>query len=228
MNRSGWLARWKDFLRQKRGRTEFTVTLVLLIAVVYSLSRYLIFNETRDGAVLDDPILEQFTAIELNIPIFFAIYSSLLIGIVAFSFNPKQLITSFQTYTVLVILRMISMYLIPLDPPKDSIDLQDPIVFIAGTGMMITKDLFFSGHTSTSFMLFQVARNKYLRMYFLAATITVGTSVILQKAHYAIDVVAGLVYSYAAYQIVRQFQHWLEAERADQTQSVKNIKSHEV
>ena len=95
------------------------------------------------------------------------------------------------------------MWLIPLDPPVGCIDLQDPVVFVMGTGKKIIKDLFFSGHTSTAFMLFQVAKNKYLKSYFLLATITVGVSVILQKAHYTIDVVAGLVYSFASYQIIQ-------------------------
>lgn len=205
MKNSYWIKRWKEFLSHKRLRAEFLITVVLLVVVVYSFSRYLLFNETRAGAIIEDPIQKYFDAIDLNVLIFFAIYSSLLIGIISFSFNPRQLMMAFQTYTLLVTLRMISMYLIPLDPPSDCIDLQDPVVFMMGTGMKIVKDLFFSGHTSTSFMLFQVARNKYLRFYFLAATITVGISVILQKAHYSIDVVAGLVYSYASYQMIR---HW--------------------
>ncbi len=203
MKNSYWLNRWKEFLSHKRLRYEFILTVLLLVIIVYSFSRYLLFNETRAGAIIDDPIQKYFHAIDLNVPIFFAIYSSLLIGIISFSFNPRQLMMAFQTYALLVTLRMISMYLIPLDPPRDCIDLQDPVVFMMGTGMKIVKDLFFSGHTSTSFMLFQVARNKYLRFYFLAATITVGISVILQKAHYSIDVVAGLVYSYASYQMIR-------------------------
>ncbi|MBK9403835.1 MAG: hypothetical protein IPN57_04760 [Ignavibacteria bacterium] len=69
----------------------------------------------------------------------------------------------------------------------------------------IIKDLFFSGHTSTAFMLFQIARNKFLKGYFLIATITVSSCVILQKAHYAIDVFAGLVFSYTSYQLVKSF-----------------------
>ncbi len=98
------------------------------------------------------------------------------------------------------------MYLVPLDPPVDCIDLQDPVVFILGTGKKIVKDLFFSGHTSTAFMLFQVAKNKYLKIYFLLATIIVGISVILQKAHYTIDVFVGLIFSYASYQIIKTLQ----------------------
>lgn len=198
-----FLSHWKKFFRDPASRVEFFTTITLLIITVYSFSRYLLFNESRPGAVLDDPIMNYFEAIDLNPLLFFAIYSSLLIGLISFSFYPEQLMTAFQTYILLVIFRMSAMYLIPLDPPLGCIDLQDPVVFILGTGKKIIKDLFFSGHTSTAFMLFQVAKNKVLKYYFLAATITVGVSVILQKAHYTIDVYAGLIFSFASYQIIK-------------------------
>lgn len=201
--KSNFVTNWKNLFKEKAKRIEFLITVLLLICTVYSFSRYLKYNETRPGAVIDDPLLHYFNAIDLNSLLFFTIYSSLLLGLVAFSFNPQQLITAFQTYTLLVLFRMLAMWLIPLDPPAGCIDLQDPVVFIMGTGKKIVKDLFFSGHTSTAFMLFQVAKNKFLKAYFLLATITVGISVILQKAHYTIDVYAGLIFSFASYQIIK-------------------------
>lgn len=195
--------RWKNFLSDKTHRTEFFITVFLLVVAVYSFSRYLLFNEARHGAVIDDPLLSTFDAVNLNALIFFAIYSSLLIGLIAFSFKPELLMTAFQTYTLLVLFRMLAMYLIPLEPPPGCIDLQDPVVFMMGTGQKIIKDLFFSGHTSTAFLLFQVAKNKFLKIYFLIATVTVGVSVIIQKAHYTIDVFAGLIFSYASYQLIK-------------------------
>lgn len=195
--------RWKKFLSEKTSRYEFILTVLFLVITVFSFSRYLLFNEARHGAILDDPILKYFDAIDLNPLLFFAIYSSLLIGLFAFSYNPNQLMMAFQTYTLLVLFRMTAMYLVPLDPPPGCIDLQDPVVFILGTGKKIIKDLFFSGHTSTAFMLFQVAKNRFLKIYFFLATVTVGISVILQKAHYSIDVYAGLIFSFASYTIVK-------------------------
>jgi membrane-associated phospholipid phosphatase len=166
-------------------------------------SRYLIFNEARPGVVFDDPLLRHFRAINLNPLIFFVIYSSLIISLIAFLFKPWQLMIGFQTYTLMVLFRMVAMYLVPLDPPEGCIDLQDPVVFVLGTGQKVVKDLFFSGHTATAFMLFLVAKNKYLKSYFLAATFIVGISVILQKAHYTIDVYVGIIFSYASYQIIK-------------------------
>ena len=206
MPKNLFAAHWKKFFYDPASRKEFIITVVLLVLTVYSFSRYLLFNESRPGVILDDPLLRYFDAIDLNPLIFFAIYSSLLIGLISFSFYPEQLMTAFQTYTLLVIFRMSAMYLVPLDPPAGCIDLQDPVVFILGTGQKIIKDLFYSGHTSTAFMLFQVAKNRILKSYFLAATITVGICVVLQKAHYTIDVYAGLIFSFASYQIIKKIR----------------------
>jgi membrane-associated phospholipid phosphatase len=207
-----YFKRWKTYLNNPVSRVEFTVTILLLVITVFSFSRYLLFNEARHGAVLDDPLLKHFNAIDLNPVLFFAIYSSLIIGLVSFSFTPNRLLLAFQTYTLMVLFRMTAMYLVPLDPPPGCIDLDDPVVFILGTGQKIIKDLFFSGHTSTAFMLFQIARNKFLKGYFLIATITVGSCVILQKAHYTIDVFAGLVFSYTSYQLVKSFHRKFKSD----------------
>lgn len=212
MTTKEYFKRWKTYLNNPVSRVEFTVTILLLVITVFSFSRYLLFNETRHGAVLDDPLLKHFNAIDLNPVLFFAIYSSLIIGLVSFSFTPNRLLLAFQTYTLMVLFRMTAMYLVPLDPPPGCIDLDDPVVFILGTGQKIIKDLFFSGHTSTAFMLFQIARNKFLKGYFLIATITVGSCVILQKAHYTIDVFAGLVFSYASYQLVKSFHRKFKSD----------------
>lgn len=212
MTTKEYFKRWKTYLNNPVSRVEFTVTILLLVITVFSFSRYLLFNEARPGAVLDDPLLKHFNAIDLNPVLFFAIYSSLIIGLVSFSFTPNRLLLAFQTYTLMVLFRMTAMYLVPLDPPPGCIDLDDPVVFILGTGQKIIKDLFFSGHTSTAFMLFQIARNKFLKGYFLIATITVGSCVILQKAHYTIDVFAGLVFSYTSYQLVKSFHRKFKSD----------------
>ena len=212
MTTKEYFNRWKTYLSNPVSRVEFTVTILLLVITVFSFSRYLLFNEARHGAVLDDPLLKHFNAIDLNPVLFFAIYSSLIIGLVSFSFTPNRLLLAFQTYTLMVLFRMTAMYLVPLDPPPGCIDLDDPVVFILGTGQKIIKDLFFSGHTSTAFMLFQIARNKFLKGYFLIATITVGSCVILQKAHYTIDVFAGLVFSYTSYQLVKSFHRKFKSD----------------
>ncbi|MFC2136330.1 phosphatase PAP2-related protein, partial [Bacteroidota bacterium] len=68
-----------------------------------------------------------------------------------------------------------------------------------GTGEIYIKDLFFSGHTSTMFLLFLTAGSKNLRMVFLLLTILVAFCVIIQHVHYSIDVIAAPIGAYIGY-----------------------------
>jgi hypothetical protein len=106
-----------------------------------------------------------------------------------------------QAYILLASLRMLSMYLLPLDPPPLLIPLTDPFVESLSSGTL-TRDLFFSGHTSTLFLLFLTASGRNLRRFFLFCTIMVAICVLIQHVHYTIDVVAAPFYSYASYRIV--------------------------
>ena len=94
------------------------------------------------------------------------------------------------------------MYVVPLDPPIGTIDLQDPLVFIIGTGTKITKDLFFSGHTATLFMIFLVTEKKWLKKVFFVNTLLVAVFVVLQKVHYTADVMVAPFVSYGAFKVV--------------------------
>jgi membrane-associated phospholipid phosphatase len=98
----------------------------------------------------------------------------------------------------MVIFRMIAMYLLPLDPPPAMIPLQDPMVEFFGTGKLLTRDLFFSGHTSTLFLLFLVTPRGILKSLFLGCTILVAVAVLVQHVHYTIDVFAAPFFAYAA------------------------------
>ncbi|MDD5361310.1 MAG: phosphatase PAP2-related protein [Ignavibacteria bacterium] len=194
---------WKAFLTKRTNAYLLIITLIVWIACVYFLSRFIIFVESRSGVVLNDPFFNRFSAVELNIPVFTLIYGSLITCIVYLIINyPARFVVALQAYTLLVIVRIAMMYVTPLDPPAGTIDLQDPLVFIVGTGTKITRDLFFSGHTSTLFMLFLVTVNRKLKYTFLVNTVLVGLFVILQKAHYTVDVLAAPFVSYSVYKIV--------------------------
>ena len=58
----------------------------------------------------------------------------------------------------MVIFRTSAINLVPLEPPDTILLLNDPFVQLFGKGEILTKDLFFSGHTGTLFLLFLLAR----------------------------------------------------------------------
>ncbi|MBE0538966.1 MAG: phosphatase PAP2 family protein [Ignavibacterium sp.] len=193
---------WKEFLIVKRNKIELIVTVVLLVIVLTSLANFLKFVEARSGVVLPDPILTLFNPIDLTWLIFLLIYLSLIVAIAMLSKNPEQLLFAVQLYTLMVAVRIIAMYLLPLDPPTTMIILNDPFVEFFGTGQTLTKDLFFSGHTATLFILFLVSEKKVFKSLFLISTIAVAIAVLLQHVHYTIDVFAAVFFTYACYKIV--------------------------
>lgn len=193
---------WKSYLREKNFLIEFIITISLLIIVLISFSQFLNFVEARNGTQLNDPILKLFSPIDFTWIIFGIIYVSIISFFIFLIKYPKKLIFSFQCYTLLILIRIIAMYLVPFDAPKKIIPLIDPFVEIFGTGQVLTKDLFFSGHTATLFLFFLIIENKILKFIFLFLTIIVGVALILQHVHYSIDVFAAPFFAYAAYKII--------------------------
>lgn len=190
-------------LKDKRFRLEFIISLIVLIAVLISLASFLVFIEQREGTVLNDPLLALFPPINLTWLIFGLIYLGILTAVFYLFKNPDRLLFAIQLYALMVFTRIIAMYIVPLNPPANMIPLIDPLVEFFGTGKTLSKDLFFSGHTATLFILFLTAENKIVKTIFFTCTIIVGISVILQHVHYSIDVMAALFFTYSLYYFLK-------------------------
>jgi hypothetical protein len=193
---------WKSFFQNKRYRIEFVITIIILIPLLLSFSQFLLFVERRAGVILNDPLLNSFNPIDLTWLIFALIYLSLIIFIITTFNKPGRLLLALQSYGLMVIFRTIAMYITPFEPPATLLLLNDPFVQLFGEGDILTKDLFFSGHTGTLFLLFLLEENKTLKSIFLSATIIVGTAVLLQHVHYTIDVFVAPFISYTSYKII--------------------------
>lgn len=193
---------WKEFLSDKKNKVELIVSLILLAIVLTGLANFVNYIELRTGVVLSDPILNLFNPIDLTWIIFGLIYISLIVAIITLIKNPQRLIFALQLYTLMALVRIAAMFLLPLEPPEKIILLRDPFVEFFGSGQTLTKDLFFSGHTATLFILFLVSEKKIIRTIFLISTIVVALCVLLQHVHYTIDVLAALFFTYACYKIL--------------------------
>lgn len=174
------------------------LTLAVLIVVLAGLARFLERNEAREGVVLPDPFLTLFTPFDVTWLTFALIYTGLFAAIVYLLRHPPTLLVAMQSYALMVVFRIIAMTLVPLEPPVTMLPLQDPLVEILGTGRLLTKDLFFSGHTSTLFLLFMVTPAGRLKQVFLVYTVAVACCVLAQHVHYAIDVFVAPFFAYAA------------------------------
>lgn len=197
---------WKTFFQNKKSRTEFIITLLVLVPLMLSFSQFILFIEQRKGVVLNDPLLNTFNPINLTWLTFSLIYLSLIMFFVSVFKDPQKLMIGLQSYGLMVIFRTIAMYLTPLDAPGTLLVLDDPFVQLFGKGDILTKDLFFSGHTGTLFLLFLLAENKTLKILFLISTIMVGSAVLLQHVHYSIDVFVAPFVAYCSYRIIKYLQ----------------------
>ncbi len=191
---------WKEFLTYRK--TELIITVLFLAVILFVFPNFLAFVEGRQGVVLADPILELFNPIDLTWLIFGLIYISLIVAIFSFAAKPEILLLALQSYSLLVIFRIMVMYSAPLDAPGKMILLNDPFVQFFGSGEVLTKDLFFSGHTATLFLLFLVSDKNHLKIIFLISTVLVGIAVLLQHVHYTIDVLAAPFFAYSSYKMV--------------------------
>jgi len=195
---------WKSFLKNKNNLTEFVITAVVVTAVIIAFSHFLQFIEQREGVVLNDPLLNAFNPIDLTWLTFILIYLSLIIFVITTINKPDKLLIAFQAYGLMLIFRTIAMYLTPFEAPEKILLLNDPFVQFFAKGDILTKDLFFSGHTGTLFLVFLLAENKILKTIFLILTLLVGTAVLLQHVHYSVDVFAAPFVAYGAYRIIKK------------------------
>jgi hypothetical protein len=195
---------WKTFFQNKKNKTEFILTILVLVPLMIFFSQFLLFVEHRSGTTLNDPILHLFNPIDLTWFTFALIYFSIILFLISRIRDPKTIMITLQTYGLMVLFRVIAMYFTPFNAPQNIIVLNDPFVQMFGKGDILTKDLFFSGHTGTLFLFVLLIENKTLKTFFLIATILVGSAVLLQHVHYSIDVFVAPFVAYGSYRIIKK------------------------
>jgi hypothetical protein len=200
--KAGLLDEWREAFRTPRFTGALAGTLVLLVVTLAGLSGFLERIETRPGVVLPDPLLALLEPRDFTWLTFAAIYGGLVAAIVSLSGHPQQLVFAMQCYITMVLIRIACMASVPLEPPPGMIPLVDPVVQAAGSGQVLTKDLFFSGHTSTLLLLALTARRALWRRVFLAATGTVAVCVLWQHVHYTVDVLVAVLAAVTSYHAV--------------------------
>jgi hypothetical protein len=199
---SGTAHGWKETLLSPSFRLQFFLTVPMLGILLLFYAHFLHWIEFRPGVVLDDTLLASFPPRKVTWMVFALVYGGLVLGVGTLSLCPTSLLLALQSYAVIVAVRMAALYFVPLDPPLGMIPLKDPFVALFTTSPVLTKDLFFSGHTATLFLLYLTAQHRLLRPVFLLATLLVGAGVIWQHVHYTIDVLAAPFIVFGCYRFV--------------------------
>jgi hypothetical protein len=204
-------ASWFYSFKEVKFTYNFIGTISGFVAMNLLMNRYIIYIENRKGIYFCDIILNYLPAWDVSKYIFLITYFSILLAIIYLFHNPKQCLTCLQAYFILIILRTACIFLVPLGPPPDIIVLVDPIVnnFVFDN-YTTNRDLFFSGHASTLFLLSLVVLNRALKFIFLIATLIVAVLVLIQRVHYTIDVLAAPIFAYISYFIVSFYNKKLQ------------------
>lgn len=186
---------WGRAMESARFRIKLVAGVVLLFIILMLLPGFFSFIEARKGVVLNDALLRYIGPVDLSIPIFIVIWSTTLLFIFRSIKQPSVFLNAIYSLSFLTLVRILTIYFTPLDPPVTIMAIKDPLTSLTygGKDVFMTKDLFFSGHTSNMLMLAMCFEKKTDKWMGYIAAVLVGSMVLFQHAHYTIDVLAAFV-----------------------------------
>ena len=205
---------WADALKNKKYLIHLVGWLIGLGIFITILPYY--FNNVllpKPGVVLNDWVFTLLTPRDWSTEIFLLIFG---VPVLFFLFNfrnPEKVLASIQCYVVVNFMRITSLYLFTLETPEGIIPLVDPFLekVAYGGNAIFTKDLFFSGHTSTLCIIFLLEDRRILKIIILISTILIGLLLIWQRVHYTIDVLGAVIVT----RLVFEGINWLNRSTFD-------------
>lgn len=217
---SSALAAWRSALQGKSFKIKLIVTTILLFICAWLAPIVFQYAEQRQGVPIPDFILEWLTATDLSLMIFIIMDALLIASVAALLTKPDHFLIVLQAYVILTLVRFITILLVPLEAPSGLILLHDPITDrFFYKGAVITKDLFFSGHTSILMLMAFGLPFKILRGFVLTGGILVGTMLLIQHAHYTIDVLAAPLFAWLALAASRRIHQAVETDTSKSPES---------
>lgn len=189
---------WGIALENTRFRNKIIAGLLMFTFILLLFPYFFAFIEARNGLVLNDFLLDYLPPHDFSIPIFIIIWSTTILLIIRCINQPAIFLQVIYCLVILCIARMMTIYLVPLDPPLGLIKIKDPLTSLTygGKDVFITKDLFFSGHTSNMLMMAMCFQKRSDKLLGFIAAFLVGILVLFQHVHYSIDVIGALVITF--------------------------------
>ncbi|MGB4957830.1 MAG: phosphatase PAP2-related protein [Saprospiraceae bacterium] len=196
------MSTWSEYLATPTRTIKFALLAVISISTVATFSKFMIWNETRTGININDPLLNLIGPYDLTLLIGLMTNLSILIGLIYIFKLPINSIYFFLAAIVICLLRASTLYFVVLEPPINIIPLKDPIIeSLFYGGSVLQKDLFFSGHTANIIIIGLLSENIWLKRTILFIALIVGTMLVLQHVHYSVDVILAPVFAILAYKV---------------------------
>jgi len=196
---------WSNYFKEKKNQINFFFTILFFIVISFYFKVFLTYVESWDHSlgVFNDPffIIEP---VDFSLYIFIFTYGSLFFFFALNCLNPEKLLKLFHLVSILLILRSITLFLFRLDADPNMITLSDPILntlfyqLNENTGMYNQHDLFFSGHIANLFIISLLFDNRKIKYFFFIITFVVAVLLVIQRAHYSIDVIFAPFFSLIA------------------------------
>jgi hypothetical protein len=196
-----WPVAWKSV----SFRRKLIIGFILVFVILAFFPIFFQIIEKRNGRPLNDWLLDQVPAHDFSVLIFILIWATTLLLLVRVIRNPEILLQFLWAYAFLSLTRMTTIILVNLDPPKYLIPLIDPITNSFYGARYVTRDLFFSGHTSTVFLMAFCFKRQIDRWLAFSAATAVGILLLIQHVHYTIDILASPIITYIIYWLSKRY-----------------------
>jgi len=194
---------WPPALARPAFRRSWLLLLVLLFGgIVPYVPVFFHYIQGRPGTVIPDALLPLLPRHDVAMPVFVLMYGAVLGAVGWLTRHPYLFLRGLWGYFLLLLLRMLTIWLVPLAPPLDMLPMPDPflaLIFHTDSAEAITKDLFFSGHTSTVVLLALAVRGYWWRRALGLVALAIAVLVLVQRVHYSYDVLGAPLFAWLAY-----------------------------
>ncbi|MEL5994828.1 phosphatase PAP2-related protein [Hymenobacter segetis] len=192
-----WPAAWASI----SFRLRLGAVLLGLLGLLPVVPGFYHFIQARPGQRLSDPLLDLLPVHDVSMLTFALIYGAIAATLAYLLPRPQRLLQALWAYYFLQLMRMVTLWLLPLEPPTTLVILHDPVMdrIFEVTTQPIVRDLFFSGHTATMVLLTLAGRGRKWHWVLGLMSMTVGLLVLVQRVHYSYDVLAAPFFAWAAY-----------------------------
>jgi hypothetical protein len=194
---------WAVILNSRYKRYQMIIGTGIMLAIIFTLPFFFGYIQQRKGALLNDWLLARIPPHNVSVLIFALIWGMVLLILIRTINNPSIYIIYCWTLIFVYIVRFVTLSVVALDPPLGLIPLVDPLGSVFYGNAAITKDLFFSGHTTTMVLIFLCLERRTDKIIAIIAAFAVACLLLVQHIHYTIDILAAPVVVYACYRLTR-------------------------
>jgi hypothetical protein len=196
---------WTAALQSPKKRDKLLIGSFVIAMMLSCMPIFFNHIQKRKGIILDDWVLAHITPHDVSIPIFTIIWGMAILTFVRALHNPVIYINYIWTLTFINLARLISIWLVALDPPRGLVHLVDPLTGIFYGNVVITRDLFFSGHTSTLVLMFLCLEKRNDKIAGFVAITAVMVLLLVQHIHYTVDVIVAPPAVYIIFVLTRKY-----------------------